>query len=79
MAKTTYEMDGLLTQEHIDNRNTIVLQCRLCKKWTIHRDYLINRKHPPCINCGDISYDTASIKSLRSYNPLTDNKRKIKK
>lgn len=71
-------MDGLFTEEDIKNRNTVVFQCKKCKKWTTHVDYIIKREYVPCSGCGEVNYDQTSIKSLRTYNPLTDNKRKIK-
>lgn len=76
---TTYEMDGLFTQEDIDNRNSVMFQCTKCNKWTKHVDYLLNRQHVPCSNCGEKSYDSSSIKSIRTYNPDTDNKRRMSK
>lgn len=77
---TTYEMDGLFTEEDIDNRYTVVFQCLDCKKWTQHENWVTdeNNTHIPCVHCGTTSYDGSSIKSLRTYNPLTDNKRRPK-
>ncbi len=77
---TTLEMDGFFTEEDIKNRHTVVLQCKLCRKWTTHTNWIPGETHAliPCIGCGKISYDSSSIKSLRTYNPDTDNKRKIK-
>lgn len=73
-------MDGLFTEEDIKNRHNVMFQCKLCKKWTRHDNWLPgeSNKHIPCSGCGGMSYDGSSIKSLRTYNPLTDNKRKIK-
>lgn len=78
---TTDEMDGLLTEEDIKNRHTVVYQCKLCRKWTKHENHIPGERneHVPCEDCGEIHYDESSIKSWRTYNPLTDNKRKIKK
>lgn len=76
---TTAEMDGLLTQDDMRNRNKVVFQCQECNKWTTH--YWIageKNKYIPCTNCGEIKYDSTSIKSLRTYDPDKDNKRKIK-
>lgn len=77
---TTLEMDGFFTQEDIDNRHTVVFQCKNCRKWTKHENWLPGEanRHIPCSGCGETKYDSSSIKSLRSYNPTTDNKRKIK-
>lgn len=77
---TTYEMDGLFTEEDIKNKDVVVFQCRSCRKWTPHKltahdvwfDYV------PCQHCGEVNYDMSSIKSLRTYNPFIDDKRKIK-
>ena len=74
---TTFEMDGLYTEEDKKNRFSVVFQCRNCRKWVKHTDYLINREYVPC-SCGEISYDQSSMKSVRTHNPLTDNKRKPK-
>lgn len=74
---TTAEMDGLFTQEDMRERNSVMFQCNKCNKWTKHTDYLLTRKHVPCSNCGETSYDSSSIKSVRTYNPDTDNKRRI--
>lgn len=74
MTKTTSEMDGLLTQEDIDNRHKVMRQCRGCKKWT----QMTLDTRVPCFNCQSIHYDPTSAKSLRTYNPLSDNKRKVK-
>ena len=78
--KTTFEMDGLLTQEDIDNRYTVVFQCKDCKKWTTHYNHVPGgtNSYIPCETCGGKNYDASSIKSFRTYNPLNDNKRKIK-
>ena len=77
---TTAEMNGLLTQKDMRQRNTVVFQCKDCKKWTVHENWVPegNNRHKPCENCGEVSYDLSSIKSLRTYNPLIDNKRKLK-
>lgn len=74
---TTAEMDGLFTVEDMRNRTTLVFQCKNCNKWTIHKDFDGNYK--PCDNCGEIQYDSSSGKSLRTYNPEVDNKRRMKK
>ena len=77
---TTYEMDGLFTEEDIKNRYTVMFQCRSCRAWTRHENWLPGEKnkHVPCNKCSEIEYDGSSIKSLRTYNPMFDNKRKIK-
>jgi len=77
---TVAEMDGFLNEEEMRNRHTIVLQCQVCNKWTAHERWVVGSQnaHIPCTSCDVIKYDSSSIKSLRSYNPLTDNKRRIK-
>lgn len=77
---TTFEMDGLFTEEDIKHRYTVVFQCRSCKKWVTHYNWLPGEKNVnvPCTGCGETNYDSTSIKSLRTYNPLTDNKRRPK-
>jgi len=77
---TTAEMDGLLTKEDMRDRRTIVLQCQLCNKWTTHNNWAPVEKNSyiPCTICNVVNYDLSSIKSLRTYNPVFDNNRKIK-
>lgn len=77
---TTDEMDGIFTEEDRKNKYTVMFQCAKCSKWTRHENWIPGEKneHVPCTNCKEIHYDSGSIKSLRSYNPLTDNKRKVK-
>lgn len=76
---TTEEMDGLITDEDKANKHKVMAQCKNCNKWT--QQSIEDRSQPyrPCYNCGEVSYDIQSIKSLRTFNPLTDNKRKVKK
>lgn len=76
---TTLEMDGLFTEDDIKNIATVVYQCRSCKKWTRHYNHVTSHNsYVPCENCGETNYDQSSIKSLRTYNQFTDNKRKPK-
>ena len=77
---TTLEMDGLFSKDDIINRYALVYQCRKCKKWTVHNNHSTYGKNSylPCTNCGSTDYDPTSVKSLRTYNPETDNKRKPK-
>ena len=74
---TTDEMDKLFTKEDIANRYTMAIQCRACKAWTTHTNFISNQ-YIPCHKCGLTNYDRSSIKSLRSYNRLTDIKRRPK-
>lgn len=76
--RTTFEMDGLFTEEDIKNRNNVMLQCRQCRRWTRCNDYNFFNKCPDCSNCGANDYDKTHAKSLRTYRPLVDNKRKPK-
>lgn len=73
---TTAEMNGLFTQEDMRNRHSVMFQCQKCNKWTKHTDYSLNHEHVPCFNCGEIAYDSGSIKSIRTYDPEKDAKRK---
>lgn len=77
---TTLEMDGIFTDEDIKNRYSVVFQCKLCRRWTRHDNYLPGEHNTfrPCSNCGETAYDRASVKSFRTYNPLSDIKRKPK-
>lgn len=74
---TTAEMDGLLTQQDMRDRFFVMLQCTACLKWTKQDQ---RQKTKPCSNpeCGRMAFDSTSIKSLRTYDPERDNKRKIK-
>lgn len=77
---TTDHMDGLYTSADIKNRHTVVFQCKSCRKWTTHYNWLPgeHNEHIPCRGCGETNYDESSIKSYRTYNPDTDNKRRPK-
>lgn len=72
---TTAEMDGLKTVEDIRSRFDMVFQCINDNKWKLHQNF--DGTHKPCDNCGEINYDTAGGKSYRTYNPLTDNKKRV--
>lgn len=73
MIPTTFEMDGLLTDDDIANRFMIHRQCRDCGKWTKMdtRD-----KNVKCRECGGDDFDLQSTTSDRTFNPLT--KRKVR-
>lgn len=75
---TTDEMDGLITDEDKANKYKIMLQCASCNKWTKQDIEDRSKPYKPCHNCEAIAYDITSGKSLRTYNPLTDSKRKPK-
>lgn len=70
---TTDEMDGLFTEKDIAQKYLVYLQCRKCTKWT-SMDY--REPHKRCMECGADEYDSTSMISARTFNPL--NKRKIK-
>lgn len=74
---TTFQMDGLMTQKDIDERNLVYKQCRACSKWTMMD---ISKPESPCSNieCGETKYDKHSTKSKRTFNKLVDSKRKVK-
>jgi len=75
---TTFEMDGLFTEEDIRNRHQVMLQCIECNAWTQH-DIEHGLVHKPCGKCGKVNYDWKSLKSKRTFNVTTDVKRKPKK
>jgi len=72
---TTAEMDGLLTVEDMRGRWDMVFQCINDNKWKLHSNF--HGEYKPCDTCGDTHYDSGGGKSYRSYNPLTDNKKRI--
>lgn len=76
---TTLEMDGVFTEEDIENFYTVMLQCKSCRVWTRYDNWVPgeNNRTKPCV-CGENNYDRRSIKSLRTYEPLLDRKRKPK-
>lgn len=77
---TTFEMDGLFTQEDIDNRNRVMKRCNVCNKW--REQNLEDKSDKPCGNetkgviCESTSFDPKSTTSLRTWKP---NSRKITK
>lgn len=73
---TTLEMDGLLTKQDIANRFLAMRQCRRCNNWT--KQDLRHKDNEPCTNCSSTDFDPTSSKSIRTYNFLTDKKRKVK-
>lgn len=89
---TTAEMDGLLTQEDMRLSDQIVVQCFQCARWTqqthgkeytpctgiIQGQQYVDGRGKIVPGCGKTNYDSSSMKSLRTYNKDTDNKRKPK-
>ncbi len=87
---TTAEMDGLKTPEEMRERWDVVLQCLQCLKWTqqklgekntpctaiIRGKEYIDGRNKVVAGCGSVNYDHSSMKSVRSYNRDSDNKRK---
>lgn len=76
---TTLEVDKIFTEEDAKNRHARMVQCKDCKKWTKHADYDFFKPLRPCIYCKSANFDKTSAKSLRTFVPLIDNKRKPKK
>lgn len=72
---TTAEMDGLLTKEDMRTRFDIVFQCINDNKWKLHPNF--KGEYLPCDTCGNTDYDTMGGKSYRTYNPATDNKKRV--
>lgn len=65
---TTFAMDGLFTQEDIDNRHFVMAPCnnKKCKEWSKMdlRDYVF--KCP----CGNVKFDGREMRSIRSYETM---------
>lgn len=72
---TTAEMDGLYTKEDMRTRHDIVFQCVHDNKWKLHPNF--HGEYLPCDTCENKDYDTGGAKSYRTYNPLTDNKKRV--
>ena len=72
---TVLEMDGLLTQEDIRNRNNVYMKCGAEDAWKI-----IDIRDPErvCPDCGG-KLDGGSIISVRTFNPAWEKKFKKKK
>lgn len=72
---TTFEMDGLFTQEDIDNRYYVMAQCSECPTWTKTdtRDYKFK-----CTNCGSDKYNMKETRSIRSWAATKDLKKERK-
>lgn len=76
---TTAEMDGLETIEDMRGRYDMVFQCLHDSKWKIMKDFGRDGKknYLPCDTCGNTAYDTGGGKSLRTYDPVKDAKKKV--
>ena len=76
---TTAEMDGQETIEDMRGRFDMTFQCLHDSKWKVHMNFGRegNRKYLPCDTCGNTAYDTGGGKSLRSFDPVKDPKKKV--
>ena len=72
---TTDKMDGLFTAEDKANKHKVMMQCNSCGEWTQNEVW---QPPAPCTGCGSKQYDPTSTISLRTFNPLTAKRRKIK-
>lgn len=63
-AKTTNEMDGLFTQEDIDNKDFIMGQCNACTQWSKWDTRIGKWK---CLYCAESKYDMRGSRSIRSW------------
>lgn len=70
--KTTLEMDGLFTQEDIDNRFYTMGQCSACNEWS-KWDTRIGRWQ--CSYCGESKYDMRGSRSIRTWLTTKDMKK----
>lgn len=61
---TTFEMDGLFTQEDIDNRHYTMGQCLSCNEWS-KWDRRVGKWK--CLSCGGEEYDRNGSKSIRTW------------
>jgi predicted RNA-binding Zn-ribbon protein involved in translation (DUF1610 family) len=68
-------MDGIRTEEDYLNMSKVMMQCVGCTKWS---EQELNTKSA-CPHCGSTSFDIHSTTSLRSFNPITAARRKIKR
>jgi Zn finger protein HypA/HybF involved in hydrogenase expression len=73
---TTFEISGLLTKQDIEDRYKVMRQCRKCSNWT--QQNMQEEYNRPCTNCGITDFDATSTKSLRTFNILTDKKRRVR-
>ena len=82
---TTAEMCGLTTIEEMRTRDQIVKQCTNCRAWTqmtAGKDEVLctgivkGARLPKFPGCGMIAYDYSSMKSMRTFNPLVDMKKR---
>jgi hypothetical protein len=67
-------MDGIRTEEDYLNMHRMMMQCKGCTKWS---EQELNKK-TACPHCGGTDFDIHSTTSLRSFNPESAARRKIK-
>lgn len=72
MTKTTFEMDGLLTQEDIDNRHFIMGQCLACNEWS---KWDTRQGRWQCTHCLSQKYNMREARSIRTWLTTKDLKR----
>lgn len=69
---------GLKTDKDFEDIRFVMLQCRLCTKWTRQLMpeslMLLGSNFRPCTNCGKSNYDLTSATSIRSWNPAAKRK-----
>lgn len=66
MSKTTLEMDGLITEEDVNNRFFLMKPCQKCLKFSRHDRREVDR---PCPFCGgQISRNGSYWYSIRTFN-----------
>ena len=67
MVRTTFEMDGLYTEEDINNRHFVMKPCIVCGKYT-KQD--VRKENVPCQFCGgDMAISSSYWMSIRTFNP----------
>lgn len=71
--KSTFEMDGLFTQDDIDNRFYVMGQCLNCDQWNRfdNRDYKYK-----CSNCSSEKWNLRESRSIRTWLTTKDTKTK---
>jgi predicted ATP-dependent serine protease len=69
--KSTFEMDGLLTQEDIDNRFYVMGQCLACGEW----NRLDTRDYKYKCKCGGDQYNLRESRSIRTWLTTKDMKK----
>lgn len=68
---TTFAMDGLFTQEDIDNRHYLMALCSECGKW----EKMDNRTKAFKCECGSEKYNMRESRSIRSWMATKDLKK----